>query len=73
MSYGRPGLGHYLLTEYANQSYKSCGQRHDARLKSQWEKLMAQKMAEAPIVNAWSTKSTVPFFRTGNNAPVSTS
>ena len=30
----------------------------------------AQKMAEAPIVNAWSTKSTVPFFRIGNYAPV---
>ena len=31
---------------------------------------MAQQVAEAPIVNAWSTKSTVPFFRVGNYAPV---
>jgi len=30
----------------------------------------ARKMAEAPVVNAWSTKSTVPFFRIGNYAPV---
>ena len=30
----------------------------------------AKKMAEAPIVNAWSTKSTVPFFRIWNYAPV---
>jgi hypothetical protein len=27
-------------------------------------------MAEAPIVNAWSTKSTVPIFRIGDYAPV---
>ena len=31
---------------------------------------MAQQTAEAPIVNAWSTKSTVPFFRIGDYAPV---
>ncbi len=31
---------------------------------------MAQQTAEAPIVNAWSTKSPVPFFRVGNYAPV---
>lgn len=31
---------------------------------------MSQQAAEAPIVNAWSTKSTVPFFRVGNYAPV---
>jgi carotenoid cleavage dioxygenase-like enzyme len=28
------------------------------------------KAAEPAIVNAWSTKSTVPFFRVGNYAPV---
>jgi len=31
---------------------------------------MAQQAAEPAIVNAWSTKSTVPFFRVGNYAPV---
>lgn len=31
---------------------------------------MAPQAAEAPIVNAWSTKSPVPFFRVGNYAPV---
>ena len=31
---------------------------------------MAQQAAEAPIVNAWSAKSAVPFFRVGNYAPV---
>jgi hypothetical protein len=41
-----------------------------ARPKSRSEKRMAPKMAEAPIVNAWSTKSTAPFFRVGNYAPV---
>lgn len=28
------------------------------------------KMAGAPTVNAWSTKSTMPFFPTGDYAPV---
>ena len=31
---------------------------------------MGPRAAETPIVNAWSTKSTVPFFRVGNYAPV---
>ncbi len=31
---------------------------------------MAQQAAEAPLVNAWSAKSAVPFFRVGNYAPV---
>jgi carotenoid cleavage dioxygenase-like enzyme len=31
---------------------------------------MSQQAAEPAIVNAWSTKSTVPFFRVGNYAPV---
>ena len=31
---------------------------------------MERQATEAPIVNAWSTKSTVPFFRVGNYAPV---
>jgi carotenoid cleavage dioxygenase-like enzyme len=31
---------------------------------------VAPQAAEAPIVNAWSTKSPVPFFRVGNYAPV---
>ncbi len=32
---------------------------------------MGPQAAEAPIVNAWSTESPVPFFRVGNYAPVS--
>src|SRR5580658_5659322 len=31
---------------------------------------MAVQASEAPIVNAWSTKSTDSFFRVGNYAPV---
>ena len=30
----------------------------------------AQKMAEATIVYAWSTKSTMPSFRIGDYSPV---
>jgi hypothetical protein len=36
----------------------------------QGESSMSSQAAEAPIVNAWSTKSTVPFFRVGNYAPI---
>jgi carotenoid cleavage dioxygenase-like enzyme len=32
---------------------------------------MGSQATEAPIVNAWSTESPVPFFRVGNYAPVS--
>jgi hypothetical protein len=32
--------------------------------------VLGPQAAEAPIVNAWSTESPVPFFRVGNYAPV---